>query len=76
MLKTPDWSETDLRKVLIKGKFYLKFRQIIDQPLDALKLLKRLVLQPVKNFSYIQRITKSGSVWRNPAHSPEGSLNK
>jgi len=74
MLKTPDWSEADLRKVLIKGKFYLKFRQIIDRPLDALKLFKRLVLQPLKIISYIKRITKSGSVWRNPAHSPEGSL--
>ena len=74
MLKTPDWSEADLRRVLLKGKFYLKFRQIIDRPSDALKLAKNLIKQPGKVFNYIKRVSKSGSVWRNPANSPQGSL--
>ena len=74
MLTTPDWSEAELRKVLLKGKFYLKLRQVIDRPLDSLKLLKKLLHQPAKIFSYIRRISKPGRVWRNPAESPQGSL--
>ena len=74
MLKTPDWSEEDLRKVLLKGKFYLKYRQVMDRPMDIFLLIKNFIKKPGKIFSYIKRISKSGSVWRNPAHSPEGSL--
>ena len=60
MLKTPDWAEADLRKVLLKGKFYLKCRQIVDRPTDALQLIKRLIKQPVKILNYFKRISKSG----------------
>jgi magnesium-protoporphyrin IX monomethyl ester (oxidative) cyclase len=74
MLKTPDWSENDLRKVLLQGKLYLKFRQVVDRPSDAWYLVKQLVSQPRKIFSYLKRILQSGSVWRNPASSPQGSL--
>jgi magnesium-protoporphyrin IX monomethyl ester (oxidative) cyclase len=74
MLKTPDWSENDLRKVLLQGKLYLKFRQVMDRPSDAWHLIKRVIGQPGKMFSYLKRILKSGSVWRNPASSPQGSL--
>ena len=74
MLKTPDWSENDLRKVLLQGKLYLKFRQVMDRPSDAWHLIKRVIGQPGKIFSYVKRILKSGSVWRNPASSPQGSL--
>jgi anaerobic magnesium-protoporphyrin IX monomethyl ester cyclase len=74
MLKTPDWSEADLRKVLLQGKLYLKFRQVMARPSDAWHLVKQLASQPRKIFSYLKRILKSGSVWRNPASSPQGSL--
>ena len=74
MLKTPDWSENDLRKVLLQGKLYLKFRQVMDRPSDAWHLIKGVIGQPGKIFSYVKRILKSGSVWRNPASSPQGSL--
>jgi len=74
MLKTPDWSENDLRKVLLQGKLYLKFRQVMDRPSDAWYLIKGVIGQPGKIFSYVKRILKSGSVWRNPASSPQGSL--
>ena len=74
MLKTPDWSENDLRKVLLQGKLYLKLRQVMDRPSDAWHLVKRVIGQPRKILSYVKRILKSGSVWRNPASSPQGSL--
>jgi len=46
----------------------------MDRPSDAWYLVKQLASQPRKIFSYLKRILKSGSVWRNPASSPQGSL--
>ena len=74
LINTSDWSEEDLRRTMLKGKFYLKIRQIIDRPADVLKLVVQLIRQPRKVLNYIRRILKSGSVWRNPANSPQSSL--
>lgn len=46
MIKTVDWSENDLRRIMLWGKLYLLFKGGIADPLQLLKRIIRNVQEP------------------------------
>ena len=37
LVKTTDWTENDLRKTLLRGQIYFKYRMLVDDPIRFLK---------------------------------------
>lgn len=56
LIRTPDWDKNDLKKTLLKGHIYLIIRNIIDQPVSALKRFARLAKYPSRIIDYIKLI--------------------
>lgn len=46
MIKTIDWDENDLKKILVKANIYLFFRNLIANPLFILNLLLNRIKRP------------------------------
>ncbi len=67
LINTPDWSETSLRKTLLKGKLYFKVQQLIHQPAEGFRTLLHYMGRPAFVFNYLKRILMPGSIWRNPS---------
>lgn len=46
LIKTLDWREDDLKKILLKGNFYLKLKGLLDNPLNLIKYLYKIISKP------------------------------
>ncbi|NQT81297.1 MAG: radical SAM protein [Candidatus Aminicenantes bacterium] len=54
MIKTPEWDERKIKRILIKGHLYLHFRHILEHPFDFIKRFFRLLSQPTKVINYLK----------------------
>lgn len=45
-LSTPEWSDRDLKRTFFKGRVYLKYREIIDNPKVLFNLISKFVCSP------------------------------
>ncbi|MDP3183360.1 MAG: radical SAM protein [Desulfobaccales bacterium] len=69
LIKTPDWSENDLRKILLKGQIYFKYRMLVDDPgqfvkwfLSSLKKERRSELISYVKRTFFTRLVQSESI--------------
>ncbi|MCX5884701.1 MAG: radical SAM protein [Proteobacteria bacterium] len=46
LIRTPDWNEEDLKKVLFRGNLYLKLKSIIVHPSKIIKYAIKIILRP------------------------------
>jgi len=60
MIRTPDWTENDLRKTLLKGYLYLHFRALFNNPFYYFKKLIKKIRHPSSVVTYMKRIMQ----WR------------
>jgi len=51
MIKTSAWNDADLRSILKKGKFYLKYKEILNDPKKILPYLSKAIKKPSKILS-------------------------
>lgn len=56
MIKTDDWDDKELRKTIIKGHLFLKYREFLKHPGRFFKWFFRIIQQPLILVSYIKRI--------------------
>ena len=56
MIRTPDWTESDLRKTLFRGHLYLHFRAFVNNPIGYFKRLTKKLKHPSSIIAYMKRI--------------------
>lgn len=56
LIKTPEWNEDDLRKMLIYGDIYLKLKSVLDNPINAMKYLKKIIQKPTIFIYFFKRV--------------------
>lgn len=54
LIKTPDWNEQDLKKMLFKGKLYLLLRSILAHPSLFFTYLGQILIQPSRIVRYFK----------------------
>ena len=52
LIKTTDWNEEDLRRLLLKGMLYLKVRNMLDNPYKIFEFIAKALMNP-KRFVHI-----------------------
>jgi anaerobic magnesium-protoporphyrin IX monomethyl ester cyclase len=55
MINTTDWSERELRQILMKGQLYLLARMAIDDPGELLKTVAKGLKNPGRLLTYLRR---------------------
>lgn len=60
LIRTPDWTENDLRRTLLKGHLYLNLRALFNNPTFQFRRLIRKLKHPSSIIDYIKRIIQ----WR------------
>lgn len=65
MLKTEDWDENKLRRILLMGHLYLKFRRLLSNPVSILKLPLLLFKYRFSINSYIKEVLKKETLLDN-----------
>jgi anaerobic magnesium-protoporphyrin IX monomethyl ester cyclase len=58
-IRTPDWNEYELKKILLKGNLYLKWRNFLAYPYSDLKRYTKKLKHPFKMMSSIKNIFTS-----------------
>ena len=54
LIRTPDWDEHDLKKTLLKGHLYLRFRNLLSNPVSSFNRLIGKLKEPRKVISYLR----------------------
>jgi anaerobic magnesium-protoporphyrin IX monomethyl ester cyclase len=55
LIKTPDWNEDDLKRILFKGILYLRLRSIISHPSLILEYTRKILSQPHRFIDFIRK---------------------
>jgi len=55
MIKTKDWNEEDIRRILLKGQLYFKFRMLLDDPRQFLRWFSTSFTKRVELLGYVKR---------------------
>jgi anaerobic magnesium-protoporphyrin IX monomethyl ester cyclase len=55
LIKTPDWNEEDLKRILFKGNLYLKLRSMIAQPSKIIEYIGKIISRPSRAIEFIKR---------------------
>jgi len=55
LIKTPDWKEKDLKRILFKGILYLKLTSIITQPSIIIEYARKVISQPSRVIEFIKQ---------------------
>lgn len=56
MIKTLDWNENDLRKILSRGYIYLKCHELFDNPVNTMKEIIRKLRDPSLIIDHIKNL--------------------
>ncbi|MBI5485455.1 MAG: B12-binding domain-containing radical SAM protein [Deltaproteobacteria bacterium] len=56
LIRTPEWDENDLKKMLFKGMLYIEFRNALANPARTLKRIVRLIFQPTRGINFVKSI--------------------
>jgi radical SAM superfamily enzyme YgiQ (UPF0313 family) len=54
LIETPDWTESDLKRLLTKATLYLKLRNIIAQPSNILDYIRIALLTPSRALQFFR----------------------
>ena len=55
LIKTPDWNEEDLKRMLFKGILYLKLRSVIAHPSTIIEYTRKIISQPSRFVKFIKQ---------------------
>ena len=55
LIKTPDWNEEDLKRILFKGNLYLKLRSMIAQPSKIIEYIGKIISRPSRIIEFIKQ---------------------
>lgn len=58
MIRTDDWDEEDLKKILVKGDIYLKFREARGKPALFMKKLISKIKSPISILHYLRKMVR------------------
>jgi len=56
LIKTPDWNEEDLKRILFKGNLYLKLKSIILQPSKIIEYARKIISRPHRVIEFFKHI--------------------
>lgn len=54
IIKTPEWNEKDLKKILFRGNLYLRIRSMIARPSRIIEYIRKIILRPSKVIQFIK----------------------
>jgi anaerobic magnesium-protoporphyrin IX monomethyl ester cyclase len=55
LIKTPDWNQEDLKRILFKGNLYLELRSIIAHPSKIIEYIGKLISRPYRVIEFIKQ---------------------
>jgi anaerobic magnesium-protoporphyrin IX monomethyl ester cyclase len=55
LIKTPDWSEEDLKSILFRGILYLRLRGIVTQPSNIMEYVRKVISRPRRFIDFIRK---------------------
>jgi anaerobic magnesium-protoporphyrin IX monomethyl ester cyclase len=55
LIKTPDWNEDDLKRILFKGILYLRLLGTIHQPSKIMEYARKVLSQPKRFFDFLRK---------------------
>jgi anaerobic magnesium-protoporphyrin IX monomethyl ester cyclase len=55
LIKTLDWNEEDLKRILLKGNLYLKLRNMMAQPSKILEYIGKIISRPSRIIDFIKQ---------------------
>lgn len=55
LISTPDWNEKDLKKILLKGNLYLKFKRMVDNPTAVIEYIQKIISRPSRLIDFIKK---------------------
>ena len=55
LIKTPDWNEDDLKRILFKGNLYLKLRSMIAHPSIIIEYIGKIISRPSRVIEFIKQ---------------------
>jgi len=55
LIKTPDWNEDHLKRILLKGNLYLRLKSIIAQPSKIIEYSRKIILRPSIVIEFIKQ---------------------
>jgi anaerobic magnesium-protoporphyrin IX monomethyl ester cyclase len=55
LIRTPDWNEKDLKRILFKGNLYFKLRSMIAQPSKIIEYARKIIQRPSRVIEFIKQ---------------------
>lgn len=55
LIKTPDWNEDDLKRILFKGNLYLKLRSVIAHPSKIIEYTRKIISRPHRVIEFFKQ---------------------